>query len=526
MAEANAKVAVLPTAEKSAGSAFNARGEVQSTQTSELVIALCGPIGSDIHSVGKKIRNLLQRDFGYDYCEIIRLSSIIREHLEQGVVLPSDEYGKIKKLIEQGDILRKKHGSGVLAEIAISQIAFAREKVKRESGSKIHKPSRVCHIIDSIKNQEELEILKAVYGDMLYFVGVFSSLGVRAHNLEKRPMEIAQIWELIDKDSGEELAHGQTVRDTFHQADFFLRLERENDTEIAARVERFLHLVLNTRILTPSYGEKAMYAAASAAGNSACLSRQVGAALTDQTGELISVGWNDVPKFGGGLYEADPTNDPSGATDQRCWNREGGTCFNDKHKSLTADLLVRDLVEGGFISRDKKQEAVKRVLKDSKLKDLIEFSRAIHAEMHAIILGCQLAGDRVKNGKLFVTTYPCHSCARHIVAAGIKEVYYIEPYRKSLATTLHDDAISEMEGDRDKVRILPFDGVAPTKFLKLFRMQPDSRKMGGKMREMDFKKALPRFEKSLEAFPKLEAIVVQSLKEKKLIMGDDDEAPK
>lgn len=40
-----------------------------------------------------------------------------------------------------------------------------------------------------------------------------------------------------------------------------------------------------------------------------------------------------------------------------------------------------------------------------------------------------------------MTTFPCHYCARHIVAAGIYEVQYIEPYPKSKALQLHADAI-------------------------------------------------------------------------------------
>ena len=43
--------------------------------------------------------------------------------------------------------------------------------------------------------------------------------------------------------------------------------------------------------------------------------------------------------------------------------------------------------------------------------------------------------------RLFVTTFPCHYCARHIVGAGVYEVQYIEPYPKSLALELHNDAI-------------------------------------------------------------------------------------
>jgi deoxycytidylate deaminase len=508
-------------------SEFDARREVQSTHTSELVIALCGPIGSQIHSVAETIQTSLVDIFGYDKCEKIRLSEIIREYSEFANIpereIPPDEYGRIRKLIDLGDVLRQRYGAGILAEIAISKIAFAREKERQETGDNIHRPRRVCHIIDSIKNQEELELLRAVYGDMLYFVGVFSPTHVRQKNLEKRLQEENKpnkTYELIDRDSGEELPHGQTVRDTFPLADFFLRIESETDAQIKTRVDRFLHLILNTKVITPSYAEKAMYAAASAAGNSACLSRQVGAALTDEKGEIISVGWNDVPKFGGDLYAADPVNDPTGEKDKRCWNLEGGTCFNDQYKRITAELVVNDLISGGLLTNAKREDAINRVISNARLRNLIEFSRSIHAEMHALILGCQLGGSRVKDGKLFITTYPCHSCARHIVAAGVKDVYYIEPYRKSLATTLHDDAITESEEQQGKVRILPYDGVAPTKYLKLFKMVPESRKRNGKMPKFDLKKALPRFDKSLEAFPALEAMVVKGLKEKKLIPED------
>jgi deoxycytidylate deaminase len=517
-------------ASKSAsGSLFNTREELDSTRTTELVLALCGPIGSDIHKVGEKLQELLKRDFGYPYCEIIRLSEIIREQ-SKGAQIPTDEYEKLKRLIELGDELRQKHGNGVLAEIAVGKIAYARRQAERSTSQTTHQARRVCHIIDSIKNQEELDILRAVYGDMVYFVGVFSSVEVRVKNLEKRPMTPDKIWELIDKDSGEEFSYGQTVRNTFPQADFFLRTEFNNDAEIESKVERFLHLILNSRVLTPSFAEQAMYAAASAAGNSACLSRQVGAALTDAAGEIISIGWNDVPKFGGGLYGADPADDPTGKNDQRCWNREGGLCYNDQYKRLTAESLVAKLVKEKFIDVTKSEDAIKCILEDSQLKDLIEFSRSIHAEMHAIIVGCKLGGDRVRGGKLFTTTYPCHSCARHIVDAGISEVYYIEPYRKSLATKLHDDSITENEKDTSRVVLLPYNGVAPSKYLKLFRMTPDSRKKNGKMIKIDFREASPRFEKRLEAFPKLEAMIVEGLVRKKLIPETNEqqkqEAPK
>jgi Cytidine and deoxycytidylate deaminase zinc-binding region len=136
--------------------------------------------------------------------------------------------------------------------------------------------------------------------------------------------------------------------------------------------------------------------------------------------------------------------------------------------------------------------------------------------MHAILTAGHLAGSRIKGSALYCTTYPCHSCARHIIAAGISEVYYIEPYRKSLATKLHSDAITEDESDTKKVRILPYDGVSPNRYLKLFRVPTDSRKSNGKMTYVDPKKASPRFDKTLEALPQLEALIVKGLEEKNL----------
>lgn len=139
--------------------------------------------------------------------------------------------------------------------------------------------------------------------------------------------------------------------------------------------------------------------------------------------------------------------------------------------------------------------------------------------MHALLTALRQTGPKVRGGRLYVTTYPCHSCARHIVAAGIKVVYYIEPYKKSLATKLHGDSVTEQDQDMDRVRFLPYDGVAPSRYLALFRMKPDSRKKDGKVIRVAPNLARPKLEKSLEALPALEALVVKSLVSKKLVSG-------
>ncbi|MDQ1090792.1 deoxycytidylate deaminase [Xanthomonas sacchari] len=511
-------------------------GEVLSSLTPELVIALCGPIGSPLHEAGDAFSSGLTA-YGYT-TEKIRLSDLISINAER-VNIEVDRSGgrlnEIKCLIHAGDQLRMAFGNDILAKFSIAKIKADREArfgafkdaVAENDAIDTQKISRqrVCHIIDSIKNRSELDLLRHVYGDALLAIGVFSPLEVRIANLENagtNSISSDQVSQLIDIDSGEEFSHGQSVRDTFPRCDFFMRIDhsiRPPNEEIAVgqittKVRRILGLVFKTSVITPTHEETAMYAAASAARNSACMSRQVGAAVASSSGELLSVGWNDVPQPGGGLY-GKPSLDyvKFKAADDRCFGQPGSKCHNDEEKKGIAAFLGQTLVNEGLISADKLSTAIDLISK-SRVRDLIEFSRAVHAEMHAILGAGRVAGERIVGGKIFVTTYPCHSCARHIVAAGIVEVHYIEPYRKSMATKLHKDALTESVSDESKVRLIQFDGVAPRRFIDVF--EAGTRKQGGVLSLPPKEGAEPATQVSLKAIPRLEEVVVAELATKNL----------
>jgi hypothetical protein len=60
-------------------------------------------------------------------------------------------------------------------------------------------------------------------------------------------------------------------------------------------------------------------------------------------------------------------------------------------------------------------------------------------------------------------------------------VFFIEPYSKSRALEMHDDAITLDENEPNKVQFLPFVGVAPRKYVELFaRTSPEGRKLKAK----------------------------------------------
>ncbi|HEY9101588.1 hypothetical protein, partial [Chitinimonas sp.] len=301
------KIAAHAANDSQTNLSIDATGEAYGSLTPELVIALCGPIGSPLHETAVQMSNILG-EFGYS-TECIRLSSLIRINSDKTKksLDTTSKFSEIQSLIDIGDELRSTYGSDILAKLAIAKISADRKRkygefqdVAGEAGiesAKKIKNQRICHIIDSVKNKAELDLLQLIYGEALFFIGVFSPLEIRSTNLAKpgylKPEEINK---LIDTDSGEEFSHGQRVRDTFPRADFFLRtdypvvgpLEGKALGQITEKLRRFFDLIFRSAVITPTPEETAMYAAASAARNSACLSRQVGAAVTSFNGELLA----------------------------------------------------------------------------------------------------------------------------------------------------------------------------------------------------------------------------------------------
>src|SRR5262249_42746961 len=93
------------------------------------------------------------------------------------------------------------------------------------------------------------------------------------------------------------------------------------------------------------------------------------------------------------------------------------------------------------------------------------------------ILSCTRCGTSPIRATLFATTFPCHNCARHIVAAGLSRVVFIEPYPKSQAGELHKDSIrldhsQTSSSNRKHVPFDPFVGIGPRRYTDLFAVKP------------------------------------------------------
>ena len=337
-------------------------------------------------------------------------------------------------------------------------------------------------IIRQFKTPEEIRLMRSVYGRLFILISVYGSpqkredylvskMKLKSKGVKNDDASRNDAKELIKRDSKEKLLYGQNVRSAFPMGDFFVDF---SDREHANRsVERFMSLLFGSNELSPTHDEYGMYLAKTASLRSSDLSRQVGAAIFTSNSEVVSLGSNEVPKAGGGTYW------PDGVSDARDF--QIGFDFNELNRNeIFADLIQRlfedkllndnlaklpnvsDVIDNLFHdSRDEKY-------KDSRVMDIIEFGRIIHAEMSAI---CDAArnGVSTRGATMYVTTFPCYICAKHIVASGISRLLYLEPYPKSYTNQLHSDSIQiDDHTDESKVHFEPFLGVAPHRYRDLF----------------------------------------------------------
>jgi len=482
----------------------------------ELVFGFVGPTGIDLDKVCEVLRSQLKA-MQYEAIEI-RLSDLITDYLGQSHAF-ANRYERIKSLMERGTALREQSGlADVVGRLAVAAIRAFRLK---RTGD-VYKPaSRVAYVIRSFKRPEEVELFRQVYDRAFTLISVYASRAARLQYIERliapslatrKSHALEYASELLARDHEEEGRNlGQRVGRTFPLADYFVTGDSRPGLE--AQLKRLLQLTFGNPYISPTRDEQAMFIAKAAALRSLDLSRQVGAAVVSQAGDLIATGCNEVPCFGGGLYWGE---DPSPGRDY-----ERGSDSNvDVKREIVEDTFDR-LRRHGLLAADQRARSnaeladgalfgTEPYLRDAQLFDVIEFGRAVHAEMAAITHAARV-GARLQDARLFSTTFPCHLCARHIVAAGIREVVFIEPYEKSRSAQLYEDSISvePAETSVGRVNFLAFVGVAPRRYVEFFESRGVRKSAEGKIKRGDQIASHPPIERLVITYTLAEAIVVE-----------------
>jgi deoxycytidylate deaminase len=470
----------------------------------EIIIGLVGPVGL---AWGTVIDIITQEFSRVHYSAApIHLSRILEEIFGTRERRDEGEYERLIRLMTQGDRLRQalKHPDA-LALLSVAAIQRARQSInfgRRSNKDLVLNDLTIdtddlanvplhgyVYILRSLKTPAEVRLLRKVYGRAFFVISAYSSHEARIARLSRRigssvgDADLSKHRDVAeklnerdekDRESPGGNRWGQNVSDTFPEGDLFINAD--NPRDLRSTIRRFVEALFGYQFHTPTKDEYGMFLATAACRRSADLSRQVGAVVTTREGQIVAVGCNEVPKAGGGLYW---TGDPGDVRDFRL-----GKDINHELK----DLVMREAISrlrsrvrdigvglGGEQSElaaeiesifRKLEDQRHDVLRGARITGLLEFGRTVHAEM-AAIADAALRGVSVKGTTMYVTTFPCHLCARHIAAAGIERLVYIEPYPKSMVRELYPDSIAIDASEESKlVRFEPYFGLSPGIYLE------------------------------------------------------------
>jgi deoxycytidylate deaminase len=458
----------------------------------ELIVALVGPAGIRLSDLERATKDSLGR-FGY-VCDDISVSKLLANVAGAEPAADVDEFARIARLQALGNTFRNTLKDGAaLARAAIVEIRRCRAKVS--GAPDVPAPAR-AYIVSQLKHPDEVELLRKVYGASFVLIAGNAPRSVRIKELARRNARSdprggrevqheGRASDVIANDDKQDDDFGQNTRDTYPMADYFVNLSLPNlETGGPHNVGRFIDLLFGHPFHTPSHQEYAMYLASAASLRSSDGNRQVGAAIVRlhahgggrvQNADPVAVGMNEVPRGGGGLYW---DGDSPDYRDQALLAHGDDRAGTIKKAALT-ELLDR-MRQCGLIHPDKAAapatflaQTLLPHLKKTQFMDIGEFGRTVHAEMASIIDAAR-RGVAVDGHTMFVTTFPCHNCAKHIIAAGIRHVIYLEPYPKSRADALHGEEIvlESVDGEPqpDKVVFSAFSGLAPRQYRPLFSM--------------------------------------------------------
>lgn len=291
-------------------------------------------------------------------------------------------------------------------------------------------------VIDAIRNPYEARFFRDRYS-AFYLMSINTPPEDRKKYLQSVHKFTAKELELLDaKESGKNSdPHSefvsQNVKACIQASDIHVfnpRNELGNHNILKAQLAWYVALILHPGLITPTPMERVMQVAYTAKSNSGCISRQVGAVVTEQDYSIKAVGWNDVaegqvPCSLRSLGELETSFDPVVYSQ---YERNDGE-FRDGARKQYIQLKDLSSVKGRPLSYCFKDIHNSLERNSGKSGNQVH-TRSLHAEENAFLQVTKYGGAGVLGGKLFTTASPCELCAKKAYHLGIREIVFIDPY--------------------------------------------------------------------------------------------------
>lgn len=204
--------------------------------------------------------------------------------------------------------------------------------------------------------------------------------------------------------------------------------EFDNNNILKAQIVWYVALMQHPGLVPPSSMERVMQVAYTMKMNSGCISRQVGAVVTDASNSIKSVGWNDVAKgqipcsmrsLNGLIEEFNPV----AYSNYERNNQRFRIKANEQLIKIKEINAKNQIFEGHNLSYCFKD--IHNSLDD---KGNQVHTRALHAEENAFLQLTKYGSSGIEGGKLYTTASPCELCAKKAYQLGMSEIIFIDPY--------------------------------------------------------------------------------------------------
>ena len=408
---------------------------------SNLVIGLTGPFGSGCGEMRKVLEG-----FGF---KSFKISDDIRGELRKVNKLILKGQPNWRKVLQDHGNKQRKRDQGYWINKVVERINAANIGDKKV-------------VIDGFRNFQEVQEIRKIYPHF-FLVAICAEKNERWQRVKNDYEGRYNEFERDDRrDRSEDFDWGQSVQKCVDDADYvyynnenFFVYPQGTEEPNSDKIERTLKKQANDFVPLiqgidecrgPNPEEVQMAAAYAQSNSSTCMKRHVGALITvSRNGKEfpISMGYNENPPRVATCFKLDVCcKDENMAAKLKARGKSiyCPSC-GKHHKNLSEPWLC----ECG--------ENLKECLYPNRN---MELCTAIHAEERAIL---SLGGRSARDGRLYVTTFPCFQCARLILDSEITEVVYVEAYPMRETTEFLE---------KNGVDVKPFTGFTARAFFRVF----------------------------------------------------------
>ncbi|EMC8778984.1 anti-phage dCTP deaminase [Providencia alcalifaciens] len=298
------------------------------------------------------------------------------------------------------------------------------------------KNDRAYIVIDAIRNPYEAKFFKDRYA-AFYLVSINAPDEHRTRYLQKlHKFSSEQIQKIDDEESGKgegEYKHltNPNVKKCIEISDIHLfnpKNEYDNNNVLKAQIAWYVALMQHPGLISPTSMERVMQVAYTVKLNSGCISRQVGAVVTDNDNSIKSVGWNDVAKgqIPCAMRSINGLIHDFNAETYSHYERNNDK-FREKSLEFYGKFNLTVQQSNSFKGRNISY-CFKDIHNSIENKSNQVHTRALHAEENAFLQLAKYGGAGIMGGKLYTTASPCELCAKKAYQLGISEVIFIDPY--------------------------------------------------------------------------------------------------